>query len=126
LKQLKNHKYRSLKLNIKKIFSNNRSKMKINRIINQIIKKFPRKILQYFPLKDVIKLSNIFSLLEKKIEIIDFVFRYDKNISSFADLGGVWGVDGGYTFYILENYNIKKAFLNNLNLANLKTLIDIR
>ena len=30
---------------------------------------------------------------------------------SFADLGGVWGVDGGYTFYALERYRPERAVL---------------
>ena len=36
-------------------------------------------------------------------------------IKSFADLGGVWGVDGGYTFYILEKHKIEKAILVDTN-----------
>jgi len=30
---------------------------------------------------------------------------------SFADLGGVWNVDGAYTFYTLERYDVTRAFL---------------
>ena len=30
---------------------------------------------------------------------------------SFADLGGVWAVDGGYTFYALEKHEAERAFL---------------
>ncbi len=30
---------------------------------------------------------------------------------SFADLGGVWAVDGGYTFFALEQFDIERAYL---------------
>ena len=30
---------------------------------------------------------------------------------SFADLGGVWGVEGGYTFYALDRLPIERAYL---------------
>lgn len=49
-----------------------------------------------------------------KIEIIDFCLNYDKSISSFADLGGVYSlgkVEGGYTYYILSKYKISDAYL---------------
>jgi len=57
--------------------------------------------------------------MSQKIDIIDFLFKNDKSITSFADLGGIWGIDGGYTFYILENYNIEKAFLIDNIISNL-------
>ena len=48
----------------------------------------------------------------QKIALIDFVFQNIKpKAQSFADLGGVWNVDGGYTFYTLDNNEIKSAFL---------------
>jgi len=50
------------------------------------------------------------SLVSDKKALIDFAFR-KFNIKSFADLGGVWAVDGGYTFYALDRYPIEKAFL---------------
>lgn len=59
--------------------------------------------------KELIKKRN--KLMKGKIELIDFCFKDNKNISTFADLGGVWGVDGGYTFYILSKYDIKEAYL---------------
>lgn len=46
-----------------------------------------------------------------KIEIIDFCLNYDKSISSFADLGGIWRVEGGYTYYILSKHKISDAYL---------------
>ena len=33
------------------------------------------------------------------------------DVKSFADLGGVWAVDGGYTFYALERFKIERACL---------------
>jgi hypothetical protein len=38
---------------------------------------------------------------EARRDLIDFAVA-DYGVRSFADLGGVWGVDGGYTFYALE------------------------
>ncbi|HKP73682.1 MAG TPA: class I SAM-dependent methyltransferase [Pyrinomonadaceae bacterium] len=44
------------------------------------------------------------------MELIDFAFsRFD--IRSFADLGGVWRVEGGYTFHALGKHNVSHAFL---------------
>lgn len=49
--------------------------------------------------------------LEKR-ELIDYTFsKCRPRPTSFADLGGVWGVDGVYTFYALENYRTQSAFL---------------
>jgi len=50
-------------------------------------------------------------LVQSKLELIDECFKNDKTISSFVDLGGAWQVHGGYTFYILSKYPIKKACL---------------
>jgi hypothetical protein len=48
----------------------------------------------------------------QKIALIDFAFRnINPMAKSFADLGGVWNVDGGYTFYTLDSYEISYAFL---------------
>lgn len=45
-----------------------------------------------------------------KTELIDFAcLKFDAK--SFADLGGVWRVEGGYTFYALQRYRIERAFL---------------
>jgi hypothetical protein len=38
-------------------------------------------------------------------------------IRSFADLGAVWGVDGAYTFYVLERYPVDAAFLVDTDLT---------
>lgn len=48
------------------------------------------------------------ALLETKKRLIDVGLM---NSASFADLGGVWGVDGGYTFYALNRHNINRAVL---------------
>lgn len=47
-----------------------------------------------------------------KKELIDVAFtRLPHTLTSFADLGGVWGIDGAYTFYILRRYAIRRAVL---------------
>lgn len=52
-----------------------------------------------------------------KIELIDFACgRFV--VKSFADLGGVWRVDGGYTFYALQRYRIERAFLVDTNFTD--------
>lgn len=50
------------------------------------------------------------TLNKDKLELIDFAFT-SQGVLSFADLGGVWRVDGGYTFYALEAFNPTKAVL---------------
>jgi hypothetical protein len=40
------------------------------------------------------------SLVQSKLDMIDFVLNRLR-VQSFADLGGVWGVEAGYTFYAL-------------------------
>jgi hypothetical protein len=56
-------------------------------------------------------LNPVYSSLDKnKLEIIDFAFNFNK-ARSFADLGGVWGVNGGYTFYTLDKHNITEGVL---------------
>ncbi len=49
-------------------------------------------------------------LMSDKLELINVAFKKER-IHSFADFGGVWNVHGGYTFYILSNYEISKAYL---------------
>lgn len=47
-----------------------------------------------------------------KKDMIDFAFqRITPKPHTFADLGGVWGIDGAYTFYTLDRYNITSALL---------------
>lgn len=42
-------------------------------------------------------------LVHAKLNMIDASFaKYD--VRSFADLGGVWGVEGGYTFHALDRF----------------------
>ena len=54
--------------------------------------------------------TTVLPLMQDKLELIDFVFS-NFDARSFADLGGVWGVEGGYTFYPLAKYNITTAKL---------------
>ena len=49
-------------------------------------------------------------LLKEKLDLIDFAFN-KFGFSSFADLGGVWRVEGGYTFDTIEKHKVAKAFL---------------
>jgi hypothetical protein len=60
-----------------------------------------------------------FCFLERRVNfnsqkkaLIDHVFTSSDPVPlSFADLGGVWNVDGVYTFYTLRKYKSLKAFL---------------
>jgi hypothetical protein len=45
-----------------------------------------------------------------KLRALDAAFQR-RRVNSFADLGGVWAVDGGYTFYALEVYSCSRAVL---------------
>lgn len=59
--------------------------------------------------------------LDKK-ELIDDAFkRCSADRRTFADLGGVWNVDGAYTFYALEKLNAEKGFLVDTDFS-VKTL----
>jgi hypothetical protein len=51
-------------------------------------------------------------LAQDKKDLVDFAAERFR-MRSFADLGGVWNVDGGYTFYALQKVGpeIEKAFL---------------
>jgi hypothetical protein len=47
-----------------------------------------------------------------KKDLIDYVYRSCSPApTSFADLGGIWNVNGAYTFYTLREYGAKKAFI---------------
>ncbi len=65
-------------------------------------------LIKYFLGKEQIR--NFDNLKKEKIYLIDYLCQNNK-IESFADLGGVWGVNGGYTFYGMRHYRIKTAFL---------------
>jgi hypothetical protein len=45
-----------------------------------------------------------------RVELVDYAFE-GLGARSFADLGGIWGVDGGYTFYALERHKPERAVL---------------
>lgn len=49
-------------------------------------------------------------LTQLKKRLIDRTFSR-ASVRSFADLGGVWAVDAGYTFYALEEHPIERAVL---------------
>jgi len=52
-----------------------------------------------------------------KKKLINFACR-KFDVKSFADLGGVWCVEGGYTFYALQRYRIERAFLVDTNFTD--------
>ncbi len=56
-----------------------------------------------------------------KKAIIDMTFQklLLRSPASFIDLGGVWGVNGAYTFYTLGRYAISQAYLVDTNLHDL-------
>jgi hypothetical protein len=54
--------------------------------------------------------SRYANLIGHKLDAIDFAFSQD-SITSFADLGGLWGVHGGYTFYTIDSYGCDAATL---------------
>jgi len=45
-----------------------------------------------------------------KKELIDFACER-LHMASFADLGAVWNVEGGYTFYAMERHHVQSAVL---------------
>jgi hypothetical protein len=49
-------------------------------------------------------------IVNDKVDIIDQAFS-SLRIESFADLGGVWRVEGAYTFHALDKYRVKDAVL---------------
>lgn len=53
-----------------------------------------------------------------KTTMIDCAFEH-LNATSFADLGGVWGVEGGYTFYTLQKYSVERAFLVDVDVTSI-------
>lgn len=60
--------------------------------------------------KRIMGLPIKFNLDKKKL--IDYTFRRcNPNPVSFADLGGIWDVDGAYTLYTLRRFMIKSAFI---------------
>lgn len=49
-------------------------------------------------------------LLPEKLALIDRAAHL-KGFDSIADLGGVWGVEGGYLFHALDSFPIKRAVM---------------
>lgn len=56
-----------------------------------------------------------------KKAIIDMTFQklLPQTPASFIDLGGVWGVNGAYTFYTLGRYTISRAYLVDTHLDDI-------
>jgi hypothetical protein len=53
-----------------------------------------------------------------KKAMIDFACQ-SLNMRSFADLGAVWNVDGGYTFYAMDKYHVAQAVLVDTDITHL-------
>jgi hypothetical protein len=58
-------------------------------------------------------------LRKDKVQLIDFAFRRF-GARSFADLGGVGKVDGGYTFYTLDEHRPERGVLADVRAGYLK------
>lgn len=56
-------------------------------------------------------------IVSEKIGLIDQSFS-SLGIQSFADLGGVWRVEGAYTFHALDKHKIKDAVLVDTHLTS--------
>lgn len=56
------------------------------------------------------------SLVKDKLDIIDQAFS-TFGVQSFADLGAVWGVEGGYSFHALDKHAVKDAALVDTNMT---------
>lgn len=69
-------------------------------------------------IKSIITGRGTNPLINHKLELIDLALT-ELNAHSFADLGGVWGVNGGYTFYALEKHKLlTKAVLVDTHPTN--------
>jgi hypothetical protein len=56
---------------------------------------------------------------QDKREVIDYAYeRLGSRLMSFADLGGVWGVDGAYTLYTLQHFGAARAVLVDSNFTD--------
>ncbi len=56
---------------------------------------------------------------QDKKDLIDFAYeRLAPRPMAFADLGGVWGVDGAYTRYTLQRYGATRAVLVDTNFTD--------
>ncbi|MDJ0633114.1 MAG: hypothetical protein QNJ34_07980 [Xenococcaceae cyanobacterium MO_188.B29] len=54
-----------------------------------------------------------------KKRLIDYAYGCCQPVpTSFADLGGIWNVDGAYTLYTLHKYGAKSAFLVDTNFTD--------
>lgn len=50
------------------------------------------------------------ALMKEKTDLIDYICKIE-GARSFADLGGVWRIHAGYTFYALREWPIERAYL---------------
>jgi hypothetical protein len=56
-------------------------------------------------------------LQPEKLDLIDVAVRQFAP-QSFADLGGVWNVDGGYSFYALERHGVPRGTLVDFTITD--------
>jgi len=56
------------------------------------------------------------SIVKDKVDLIDQAFS-SFGIELFADLGGVWGVEGAYTFHALDKHSVKDAVLVDTSIS---------
>jgi hypothetical protein len=85
------------------------TKAPLKAVLPQATRRFARRLLAGPP-APAPQLYPFHKLLASKKEVIDFAVTR-LGIRSFADLGGVWNVDGGYTFYALEAYGLRDGCL---------------
>ena len=51
-------------------------------------------------------------LLRHKSDLLDFLFKYSPTRPrTFADLGGVWGVEGAYSLYAMDEHKCTSGYL---------------
>ena len=92
----------------KMIFNKNRQPIAVQIPIAEF--KQIEEILESFGLKN-------FNFYKKRL--IDYTYNSCHPVpSSFADLGGIWNVDGAYTFYTLQKYGAECAFLVDTDLTD--------
>jgi len=68
--------------------------------------------------QDFPQIAKYPTLNKDKLYLINYAFTSQKTFS-FSDLGGVWGVNGGYTFYTLDTFHPTKAVLVDTHPAEL-------
>ncbi len=63
-------------------------------------------------------------LQSPKLRVIDAIFERG-DVASIADLGGVWAVDGGYTFHAIESHHPERAVLVDERVEAIRGRADV-